>query len=731
MRVPRQATLCEQSGYFWTAPYPGNNGVSKITLCPSCGSRQRDDTSACPQCGTALAPPGDHAQALAPGTRLKEGRYIVDRVLGQGGFGITYLANDTQTSSRIAIKEFFPARSKRRGLRVEPNESTEEFAAARVQFFQEAQALARFDHSSIVKVGDAFQENETSYMVMEYLEGQTIEQVLATRPLVPEIEAIGYIRQIGLALEVVHEAGLLHRDIKPGNIMICPHDRAVLLDFGTARAFKTGRDQQHTVTITPGYAPLEQYARRATRGPVTDLYALAGTLYHLLCGVAPVPATDRASGVALPDVRTINPQVTHVVAWAVMEGLEMEIAKRPQSARQFLDRLEGKGGLAVPTHADPLQQFLSNLKAQPFLKPAPVPTPQPEPAVVAAPPPPPLPVLPVSAVRAIPVISHAHCLAFAPDRSWIAATDRGDIGLWDTQTGTRLHTLRPSTILYGVNSLSVSSSGRHIATGSDDNVVFLWIDTGQRVHTGGFFGRKDEAWQARPLYGHTWKVKAVAFSHDGQLLASGSSDASIRLWDGVTGQPIRVIRAGQRITAMALAPDGNTVAGGGWDKTIQLWDTISGKLVHLLKGHKFNPSSLAFTNDGRLLASAAGSDAVIIHNLASGQISGSISPQGSVTGMEFSPDGNVLALAIEMGMATSAVRTTATVGEIQLWDVATARFRQTIQSARISATEYAVALPTLAFARSGGYLAANCSPSGFFSSAHSVNIWKIQTGEDS
>ena len=155
-----------------------------------------------------------------------------------------------------------------------------------------------------------FEENNTAYMVMELLRGKTLGQLVEERGPLPEAEAIGYIRRVGEALIVVHEASLLHRDLKPDNIMLTGDGEVVLIDFGTARAFAAGKTGRMTTMVTPGYAPLEQYGQSVRFGPFTDVYALAATLYHVLTGQMPAPATDRASGVDLVPPRTLNPAVS-------------------------------------------------------------------------------------------------------------------------------------------------------------------------------------------------------------------------------------------------------------------------------------------------------------------------------------------------------------------------------------------------------------------------------------
>lgn len=315
-----------------------------MAICLICGAENPEGASQCRRCGALLR---EVPMALAVGTKLKGGAYTVGKVLGQGGFGITYLGGDTRLRRPVAIKEFFPTGCFRRGTVITFSVSlpASDFQAMKQRFLQEARTLARFRHPGIVQVYDVFEENGTVYIVMEYLRGKPLSKILEERggPL-EEAEAVRYILQVCDALEVVHGSGLLHRDIKPDNIMVGQDGRAVLIDFGAAREFAARTT--HSVILTHGYAPIEQYAEKAPRGPFTDIYALSATLYCLLTGEIPVSAPDRRVGIELPEVRQLNPRVSPYVAQAVMVGMDMDYKRRPQSVRAFRDML--CAGRAVP-----------------------------------------------------------------------------------------------------------------------------------------------------------------------------------------------------------------------------------------------------------------------------------------------------------------------------------------------------------------------------------------------
>ena len=317
-------------------------------LCGVCNSQNADNATACQSCGCPLGTGSESSPStdgLQAGTKLDGGKFTVGKVLGQGGFGITYLGGDTTLGRSVAIKELFPQGCTRQGTTVRPGATitVAGYDDDKQKFLEEARMLARFHHRGIVAVYSIFEENNTAYMVMEFVQGKTLQKLVDTRGPLPEKEVVGYITQAADALNAVHEANVLHRDIKPDNLMVTQDGRVVLVDFGTARAFASGKAKHMTAMLTPGYAPPEQYLQDARFGPFTDLYALGGTCYHLLTGQPPVPANDRVFGVELQPPCRLNHEVSQTVSDAVMWAMEMGGDKRPQSAQDFIKALTGKG----------------------------------------------------------------------------------------------------------------------------------------------------------------------------------------------------------------------------------------------------------------------------------------------------------------------------------------------------------------------------------------------------
>jgi serine/threonine-protein kinase len=282
---------------------------------------------------------------LSHGTELLSGVYQIKKVLGQGGFGITYQGIDTRLNRPVALKEFFPEGCWRQGTTVVSagRWTVDTYSNAKQRFLQEGRTLGQFNHPGIVKVFYYFEENNTAYMVMEYLQGHTLAELLVQRGgKMSESEALQYIGKVGKALEVLHQAQFLHRDLKPDNIMLTNDGKVILIDFGAAKDFTTRNTQRFTAMFTPGYAPLEQYGQALKMGSYTDIYALGATLYHLLTGVVPLSAVERAAGMELKSVKQLNPEIKPHISQAIMTAMAMEVSKRVRSVGEFLQLLRGE-----------------------------------------------------------------------------------------------------------------------------------------------------------------------------------------------------------------------------------------------------------------------------------------------------------------------------------------------------------------------------------------------------
>ena len=292
---------------------------------------------------------------LKIGKTLQDGKYRIEDVLGQGGFGITYLALHTTLERKVAIKEFFMSDFCSRDVdtahvTVPSLANKEKVAKCKAKFIKEARNIARLDNPHIIRIHDVFEENDTAYYVMEHIDGQSLKDVLPPGKTLTETVALDYIRQVSEALAEVHANGLLHLDIKPGNIMVDTKGRAVLIDFGVSKRFDdgSGNEQLTTTTMlgyTPGYAPLEQMDQDGSElTPASDIYALGATLYRLLSGETPPAATALARRKHLePLPESVSPSVRN----AVNKAMQIDEEKRPQTVADFLALLDAPSS-AVP-----------------------------------------------------------------------------------------------------------------------------------------------------------------------------------------------------------------------------------------------------------------------------------------------------------------------------------------------------------------------------------------------
>ncbi len=262
------------------------------------------------------------------GKPLQNGKYTLEQELGRGGFGITYKATHHWLDQIVVIKTLND------GLRQDTN-----FANFQRNFQAEAKRLAMCSHPGIVRVNDFFIEDSLPFMVMDYIPGRTLAQIVFPNHPLPEPVAIDYVRQVGAALNAVHHLGLLHRDVKPQNLIL--HEgtgRVVLIDFGTAREFSPGLTQTHTSMISEGYAPIEQYLPQAQRTAAIDVYGLAATLYALLTAQVPIASILRDRQ-ALPTPQELKPDLSPAINQAVLHGMAIEPDQRPSTIDEWLAML--------------------------------------------------------------------------------------------------------------------------------------------------------------------------------------------------------------------------------------------------------------------------------------------------------------------------------------------------------------------------------------------------------
>ncbi len=312
-----------------------------IDFCPSCFNTPFD--SKCSVCGYIMLSDVGMEYILRPGTILAN-TYLLGRVLGAGGFGITYIAKTMQTGKIVAIKEYMPASQAVRlndGKTVcaSSEENKKTFEHGIEVFNREAQTLKAFaGNNNIVEVIDSFNENNTSYFVMEYLDGVTLGGLArANGNKLDIMTAMEILKIIANTLTSVHEKGMLHRDVSPENIFITRKGEVKLIDFGATRFFVGEKSRSLSVVLKAGFAPPEQYSGKGNQGPWTDLYALCATFYTIIFGHRPPDAPDRLGGEGIMPLTSVG--VEQNVATVIEKGLELDYRNRYNNMHVFLQNL--------------------------------------------------------------------------------------------------------------------------------------------------------------------------------------------------------------------------------------------------------------------------------------------------------------------------------------------------------------------------------------------------------
>ena len=298
-----------------------------------------------------------NTRCLKPGVILKE-RYKIEEVIGAGGFGITYRAWDPLLQSYVAIKEYYPSGIATRSadsskVCVPVGQEQREYHRGRIRFLKEAQDVARFQSEpNIVSIYDYLEENDTAYMVMEYLHGCTLKQYIREHGGRLDTDHILHICLSVLdALAVVHKAGMIHRDSSPENIFICEDLTVKLIDFGAAKQVYLDGEQTMSVVLKPGYAPPEQYAKKDKQGPWTDIYALGATLYFAATGEKPEESFGRVLEDTIKPVCEVNPEIPRAMSQVIMRAMSVKIEDRYQTVEAMREALlagEGQNAQMEP-----------------------------------------------------------------------------------------------------------------------------------------------------------------------------------------------------------------------------------------------------------------------------------------------------------------------------------------------------------------------------------------------
>ena len=306
--------------------------------CMHCLERIDGENTCCKHCGNpALGETPVHH--IKPGTILKD-KYLIGKALGEGGFGITYIGRDMTLDMKVAVKEFYPNGYSHRNHNytneITPTQSNagDNFEKDMQRFLNEARTLAKFSNEEgIVCVRDFFRANNTAYIVMEYLDGMTLKKYLQENGPIPANRLFPLMEPVIRSLELIHNEGVIHRDISPDNIMILKSGRLKLLDFGAARHMNT--EKSLSVMLKHGYAPEEQYRSKGNQGPWTDVYAMCATIYKCLTGITPMESLERVYEDELQPPSRLGVAISAIQEAVLMRGLSIRIGDRIQNMAEL------------------------------------------------------------------------------------------------------------------------------------------------------------------------------------------------------------------------------------------------------------------------------------------------------------------------------------------------------------------------------------------------------------
>lgn len=586
-------------------------------LSPACQKPQNYELAKfCQSCGLKLLL-GDRYRTLKP--------------IGSGGFGRTFLAIDECIPSKpcCVIKQFFFQ-----------NQGVEQTDKAAALFRQEAVRLDELgQHPQIPELLAFYEQEHQQYLVQTYVDGQNLAQELAKNGAFNEAKIRELLHNLLPVLQFVHEHQVIHRDVKPENIIRQSGDgQLILVDFGAAK-FATGTALQKTGTVigSAGYAAPEQAAGKAVFA--SDLYSLGVTCIHLLTNVPPFDLYSFNEGDWVWRDYLSSP-VSDVLSQVLDKMLQPATLRRFQSARAVLSALDSQPILLsadTPSFTAPAE-LIAKLSPTSQQTLPPITTPR---------------SLSWQCVRSLTQHSGSVCsLVMSPNgRIFASGSFDRTIKLW-TRAGDLVGSLKGHVA--PVLSVAFSANGQVLISGSVDDTIKLWnITNGKLLHT---------------LVDHSGSVVSISIviSPDGQMLASGSDDSTIKVWHLSTGKLLRTFGHDRAITSIVMSPDGQILASGSNDNTVRLWNFHTGELLRTLSSHPQDVNAIALSLDGQTLASGSSDHTIKIWEISTGALHQTLYGHSDlVRTVAVSPDGQFIA-------SGSSDRT------IKIWDFQTGKLLDTL-----------------------------------------------------